>query len=639
MAKLNSFRDVIEDMFYDNIFNELSKYVQSNPDRLDSNSYCIENPDEAELFDIQIKFVDIIDSEGNELLFNVVVSAEIKVAETIKRNREIDGIEQWFQISCSGDLVDGLQNFCIFQISLYNKYKVSKPGRLSDFLVPIIKKEQFDQIAEDFLRDFCPEALSTPMAIPARDIARKMGLNIKEIQLTRHFSLFGQVAFGDCTIKYYDNDDRVYKPLSVSRGTILIDPNIYFMRNIGCMNNTIIHECVHWYKHRKYHELVKMYKPDAVLISCRVNETTKYRKQWLPEDWMEWHANGIAPRILMPKDMVLLKIEELIRKNELLFGSDNRLDLMERVLYELADFFQVSRTAAKIRMLDLGYREVEGVYSYIDDHYISNYAFAADSKHNNQTYSISLSDSFFEYCTNPGFAKLINSGNFVYVDGHYVINDPKYIKNSEDESIDLTDYAKLHVDECCILFDLKIDDSSKMDVVIYLDSVMFRKATPNYNRVPTFNPDNHNMEIFNRSEELKRFREELIEETQYLSRTSQTFSQAAYGHIQRKGYNKIIFADKTLLSEKTFDRIKNNQLNNPTLETVMAICIGLELSPPYSEELLKAAGFTLNNSPQQLAYKKLLHSYRGHSLYECNEVLGALGLSPICGKAYKEMTG
>jgi len=352
---------------------------------------------------------------------------------------------------------------------------------------------------------------------------------------------------------------------------------------------------------------------------------------------MEWHANGIAPRILMPRSMTIKKIEELIKKNELLFGTYDRLNIMENVVYELADFFQVSRIAAKIRMLDLGYKEVEGVYTYVDDHFISNYSFKADSLHKNQTYSISLSDSFFEYYANPEFAKIIDSGNFIYVDGHYIINDSKYIKRLENGSIDLTDYAKLHVDECCLLFDLKLNKASKMDIVVYLDSIMFRKATPDYNRVPTFNPDKHNMEVFNRSEELKKFHEEFVEEGQHLSRTTQTFSQAVYGHIKRKGYNKVVFIEKTLLSGKTYDRIKNNELNNPTLETVVAICIGLELSPTYSEEILRLAGYTLNNTPQQLAYKKLIHSYRGHSIYECNEVLEALGLSPLCAKAYKEM--
>ena len=121
--------------------------------------------------------------------------------------------------------------------------------------------------------------------------------------------------------------------------------------------------------------------------------------------------------------------------------------------------------------------------------------------------------------------------------------------------------------------------------------------------------------IINRSEELKKFHEEFVEEGQHLSRTTQTFSQVVYGHIKRKGYNKVVFIEKTLLSGKTYDRIKNNELNNPTLETVVAICIGLELSPTYSEEILRLAGYTLNNTPQQLAYKKLIHSYRGHSIY------------------------
>lgn len=34
-------------------------------------------------------------------------------------------------------------------------------------------------------------------------------------------------------------------------GTILIDPRVAYIRNLGALNNTIIHECVHWHIHRK----------------------------------------------------------------------------------------------------------------------------------------------------------------------------------------------------------------------------------------------------------------------------------------------------------------------------------------------------------------------------------------------------
>jgi hypothetical protein len=42
MAGLNSFRDVIEDMFYNDIFNALSAFVEDNPSRLENNSYRVQ---------------------------------------------------------------------------------------------------------------------------------------------------------------------------------------------------------------------------------------------------------------------------------------------------------------------------------------------------------------------------------------------------------------------------------------------------------------------------------------------------------------------------------------------------------------------------------------------------------------------
>jgi len=125
----NSFRDVILNMFYNELFDELSAYIEDNPDKLESNSYYVQSPDEAALSDFDIIMIDITDSPGNAILFDVIVAAEVEIAETVKRNRETDGVEQWFRISCRADLDDGIQNFCISSISLYNKYREHKTGR------------------------------------------------------------------------------------------------------------------------------------------------------------------------------------------------------------------------------------------------------------------------------------------------------------------------------------------------------------------------------------------------------------------------------------------------------------------------------------------------------------------------------
>ena len=59
MGKLSSFRDVIEDMFYNDIFNALSAFIEDNPSRLESSSYRVQSPDEAALSDLKVQFVDI----------------------------------------------------------------------------------------------------------------------------------------------------------------------------------------------------------------------------------------------------------------------------------------------------------------------------------------------------------------------------------------------------------------------------------------------------------------------------------------------------------------------------------------------------------------------------------------------------
>lgn len=59
MGKLNSFRDVVKDLFYNEIFEELSSHVEENHSEIDCNSYDVECPDEASLdfFEVNIKKV------------------------------------------------------------------------------------------------------------------------------------------------------------------------------------------------------------------------------------------------------------------------------------------------------------------------------------------------------------------------------------------------------------------------------------------------------------------------------------------------------------------------------------------------------------------------------------------------------
>ena len=141
---------------------------------------------------------------------------------------------------------------------------------------------------------------------------------------------------------------------------------------------------------------------------------------------------------------------------------------------------------------------------------------------------------------------------------------------------------------------------------------------------------NHDADIPTQAALLKA---EIEEEFQFMQRQNATFCQEAYAHIRRKGCNKISFQVKTGLSGKTYERIKSGSLKHPKLDTIMLICIGLDLGFDYGQSLFQKAGYTLSGSELQIAYRKILLSCRGLSIYQCNQILSSFGL-PVLSKSF-----
>jgi len=89
-----------------------------------------------------------------------------------------------------------------------------------------------------------------------------------------------------------------------------------------------------------------------------------------------------------------------------------------------------------------------------------------------------------------------------------------------------------------------------------------------------------------------------------------------------------ILADRSLVSEKSIQRMRNDK-QDAKLGTIVALCIGLQLPPAISEDLIKKAGYSFKVSEEHIAYQYLLASCYKSSIYECNELLEAEGLKPI----------
>jgi hypothetical protein len=225
-------------------------------------------------------------------------------------------------------------------------------------LVPVISKEQFDDEATVFLNKYCPEALHTPMAIPIMQIAReRMGLTVLNQTLTEDLSIFGQMCFTGGLVEIYDKDEDEYREIEVKRGTIIVDPDTFFQRNLGCVNNTVAHECFHWFRHRTYHFMQTVLDGKrSVACRCPVDgKKEKFNTKWTDEDWMEWQASGIAPRILLPRETFSDMVDRFLRESSSNpFISASLMSPTQWVIDQLASFYKVSKVSVKIRLEELG---------------------------------------------------------------------------------------------------------------------------------------------------------------------------------------------------------------------------------------------------------------------------------------------
>ena len=84
------------------------------------------------------------------------------------------------------------------------------------------------------------------------------------------------------------------------------------------------------------------------------------------------------------------------------------------------------------------------------------------------------------------------------------------------------------------------------------------------------------------------------------------------------------------LSTKTIQRMRNNEDYQATVETVIALCVGMQLPPPVSRKFMGLAGFQIRHSSELMAaYDYILDEYYINGIFACNELLKAMGFGDL----------
>ena len=285
-----SFQDYVTSRFEDEIYQAVEKFVSANRLKPEFTTKKISYPSSTALDRIWIKSVTVNDLPKMEIEFIVTVEAQIDLQVVRGQWDDFDECFPWIQLKCRGDLDQSLDDFEVTGIRTFDKSKPA-PRPLDDALVPYLKKENYEEEVRTFLkRNHYSEMLLEPQAIDPMQLAQRMGLTVLRRTISQDYSIFGEIFFADCDTEFYDPEKEQMVPEHVQAKTIVVDPQAYFLRNLGSYNLTIVHECVHWDRHRKAFKLEQLYNRNAAQIKCEVVGGIRNTGAKCATDWKEQQA-------------------------------------------------------------------------------------------------------------------------------------------------------------------------------------------------------------------------------------------------------------------------------------------------------------------------------------------------------------
>ena len=83
------------------------------------------------------------------------------------------------------------------------------------------------------------------------------------------------------------------------------------------------------------------------------------------------------------------------------------------------------------------------------------------------------------------------------------------------------------------------------------------------------------------------------------------------------------------VSERTIKKIRNNNGSKIDIRFYVAICLGLNLEPPYSIDLLHKTRYQLNTDKESTVFLMLLTTMYQSGIKACNEEMIRNGLDPL----------
>ena len=625
------FSSFLYNSFYSKFSSLITAFLVKHRDELSDRFFDGKTCYDVEVEDFEIKKVSIERMGEGRISFDVVVvpdaSLEVKERGDYQERQEIG--TTWITLSCQGDIFKKLADFRITFVDFYNgKCPSKKP--LDQSLVPYIKKEEYDKYANEILDKYYPKSLGEKGCIvDPLVLVKRMGLSLIERTITSDSSTFGQYYFESTKVSFFDPYKNEAYLEEIPAHTIVIDPNANNFYSLGSKAITILHECVHAFLHELAFRFEKMINGEVTHIECQrgVESAGGFSNETL--NYMECQANGIAPKLLLQTERFVSEAKREIAISHQIGYND--LEYMPSVIDSLAAKFGVTVYSIRKRLIELGFNDAIGAKNWIDGSYLRPYKFENGSLKANESFSLSSEDLEEKLTREPSFFQFFYKGNFRFVENHICLNSEKYVRKGICGDYKLTDYARNHMDECCIKVSCHTKNFTHFDSSFVNACYLCRNCGVGLSFDVKISDNSKLMDGDNAKEVMQNYSNEIKQINSAIC--GMTLPEAFTYLMKLRGLSQIDLAVACDLDKKTVERYVKGINKEPDLRTVIALCRGLELYPKNVETIFKIAGvsFQQNNPEQDIL--QLVVIYMGDKEPEyVNKYLMNLGYEPLTKK-------
>ena len=492
--------------------------------------------------------------------------------------------------------------------------------KLDRFLVPILRDDEIESGADRLWENLLPD-VKDPKERSARLSAEKLGLTVREMRLhcqnhTRSMLFFRESAVSVQGEKLPGEADFPY-PVSctVPAGTIVVNT----AARSECRDLDVLHECLHYEWHLLFYRLQELMSTNPAEIRYRPVRSSAGRPACDPLRFMEHQARNGSIAMLLPQNPIRCRAWRFFQQASTCPSVNGYLNHVgfrwDRVIRRLADEYGVPRTTVRRRLVQLGHPAARGAVNFVDGRYITPFAFTEEHSSAGQATLVigrrALADL---YHRSGEFRRLMGRGDFVYADGHVCINDPQFLR-STDEGARLTPWANAHADACCLRFEKVWLRENEESVWLFGSLNSCDDYVREYDRFLDCR--------LSRTARQRRNARDLLMQSMPLG-----FSEALVYLMEKRSGGKISAEELAALahvSSRTVTRYRSGKQASYSPDVVVALCIALHLPPWLSRLMLDKAGFTVKSYGPRGYYGEILDCCFMDTIPEVQQYLRSAG--------------